>query len=481
MARSRNTRANNRCCVNSYNTLNETSSRGEPSSVQVRVNEGERVTFNASNVTNESETIPSSSGNTLRRSRRLENLRSALAPPSTSNRFLNAPPSNNNGERNLLTEAANLSNRLNGILQPLRNLASLNRDRRRRRNGTNHIRIINNMVPRQNRGTRRRLVESPSSLLRATSDVYGLSSAIHSLISSNQNNASLSDTGNPNSTTNPSNNRHSLQIIHDDSDPFLDLFHLGNTNRQDNGVRVRLPSDYITFGDLFRTRPLLNRPHIFPNMSHSTPRNNRNDNEDEYWNRAMVEYRTEIGDELSDIDDDTMSRSERRYPRRSSYRDTRRRIRNVVTSNRRTRISNIRQEVRFFPSFPLHIRRRELEERLNSYLPNLSSSLEASSRQINDSPKPFPVPKDEIDKIGKTEPEKCTICFEEDCTDPVKCLHCRQQIGCFDCLKKWIRADAYVNSNQEEYVMHSKNMACPLCRHEWSNASRPEVFRLQNK
>ncbi|CEF63110.1 Zinc finger, RING-type domain and Zinc finger, RING/FYVE/PHD-type domain-containing protein [Strongyloides ratti] len=259
------------------------------------------------------------------------------------------------------------------------------------------------------------------------------------------------------------------------------IINIDNSSQIDYRVASRQPlinagwqtvgSSFMTFGNLVPTRTMINALFSPANILRG----------DDEWPRTAEMMNNRYGPDVS-MDDiiDGMNEG-RRYPRRSSYNDTRRRIRSFATNISRRRSRNFNNSIRLFSSFPIQFPPERLEERLASIFPQGTSTLDIRNRQIMESPKPFPVPKDEIDKGISSEPEKCTICFEDICVDPVKCLHCRQQIGCFDCLKKWIRADAYVNSNQEEYVMHSKNMACPLCRHEWSYASRPEVFRLQNK
>ncbi|GMR32831.1 hypothetical protein PMAYCL1PPCAC_03026, partial [Pristionchus mayeri] len=60
----------------------------------------------------------------------------------------------------------------------------------------------------------------------------------------------------------------------------------------------------------------------------------------------------------------------------------------------------------------------------------------------------------------------CTVCAEEEVTDPVGCLHCANFIGCRKCANRWFRTSKNNDPN--------KIGSCPFCRHQWTS-SVPEV------
>lgn len=60
----------------------------------------------------------------------------------------------------------------------------------------------------------------------------------------------------------------------------------------------------------------------------------------------------------------------------------------------------------------------------------------------------------------------CTVCAEDEVTDPVGCIYCANFIGCRKCAKRWYRSS---QSNSAE-----KLASCPLCRHQWMGPV-PEV------
>uniref|UniRef100_A0A0N5BNP2 RING-type domain-containing protein n=1 Tax=Strongyloides papillosus TaxID=174720 RepID=A0A0N5BNP2_STREA len=437
------------------NTLNSNLSSSSSSSTSRNTRSNESVS-NAQSFNNLRQSIRNREEsnadrvNELRRSRRIANLQ-----PSASNNITYLiqrqylQDINDNVVNNYLNESENVSSIDNN------NSRNNNRQNINRNNGRRNVRNSNTFV-----------MTNPLDSRRNRRHVFHLSTSFNPSSSNNNSSRQRRDRIRANINRSIFNSATSYNII----------------NLNDDSQRRRLlsrqplwrgmGSTLMTFEELVPARRMINAlfspTHILGNN-------------DEEWPRTTDLVSSSFHRDVSS--DDTMDDlvEERRYPRRSSYNETRRRIRSYATNIRRRRNTNFSSSIRFFSSFPLQVPREGLEERLASIFPQGTSTLDIRNRQIMESPKPFPVPKDEIGKSVPSEPEKCTICFEDICVDPVKCLHCRQQIGCFDCLKKWIRADAYVNSNQEEYVMHSKNMACPLCRHEWSYASRPEVFRLQNK
>ncbi|GMR32830.1 hypothetical protein PMAYCL1PPCAC_03025, partial [Pristionchus mayeri] len=51
----------------------------------------------------------------------------------------------------------------------------------------------------------------------------------------------------------------------------------------------------------------------------------------------------------------------------------------------------------------------------------------------------------------------CTICHEDDVVEPAMCKNCKNIVGCYTCVSRWMRA-----ANQPQ---------CPLCREKWTESA----------
>ncbi|GMT03114.1 hypothetical protein PENTCL1PPCAC_25288, partial [Pristionchus entomophagus] len=59
----------------------------------------------------------------------------------------------------------------------------------------------------------------------------------------------------------------------------------------------------------------------------------------------------------------------------------------------------------------------------------------------------------------------CTICHEDDVVEPTMCKNCKNIIGCYTCVARWMRA--------------AEHPQCPLCRERWTeDADRAIAVRL---
>lgn len=73
--------------------------------------------------------------------------------------------------------------------------------------------------------------------------------------------------------------------------------------------------------------------------------------------------------------------------------------------------------------------------------------------------------------------QHCIICLEEQPSDPVGCIHCRQLLGCYGCIMKWRSTTNISELNRRSPLSmgcpSTNHRKCPLCRYEWDN--EPEV------
>uniref|UniRef100_A0A914EAI5 RING-type domain-containing protein n=1 Tax=Acrobeloides nanus TaxID=290746 RepID=A0A914EAI5_9BILA len=85
---------------------------------------------------------------------------------------------------------------------------------------------------------------------------------------------------------------------------------------------------------------------------------------------------------------------------------------------------------------------------------------------------------------SNTQPEeiRCIICFNDDPTEPVACIHCQNLIGCKSCVNKWTRTTNISSLNRRSPlsrgISSANHRACPLCRAEWES-TYPDVIPFE--
>ncbi|CAJ0582534.1 unnamed protein product, partial [Mesorhabditis spiculigera] len=117
------------------------------------------------------------------------------------------------------------------------------------------------------------------------------------------------------------------------------------------------------------------------------------------------------------------------------------------------------------------------DEHINRIIRELAELLRNDvDRPAPNNPPRAIVPKNRDDILVLTEITRCTICFEDEPTDPVGCKYCKQLVGCRDCVTCWYRGGS--NNDVLRYVLGSANYEqCPLCRHRW--LVQPEIINIK--